>query len=69
MYELADWGRPAPAEWTEPRERIDVRLTPSLVRVLRSRARSENVSVSVVVERFVREAMHISPAGNRGFVD
>ena len=69
MYELADWGRPAPAEWSEPRERIDVRLPPSLVRVLRARARSENVSVSVVVERFVREAMHISPAGHRGFVD
>jgi len=69
MYELADWGRPAPAEWTEPRERVDVRLPPSLVRVLRSRARSENVSLSVVVERFVRDAMHISAAGNRGFVD
>ena len=68
MYELADWGRPAPAEWSEPRERIDVRLPPALVRVLRARARSENVSVSQVVERFVREAMHLTPAG-REFLD
>jgi hypothetical protein len=68
MYELADWGRPAPAEWSEPRERIDVRLPPSLVRVLRARARSENVSVSLVVERFVRAAMHLTPAG-REFLD
>ena len=59
MYELADWGRPAPAEWTEPRERLDLRLPPPLVRVLRARARSENVNVSVVVERMVREAMHL----------
>ena len=63
MYELADWGRPAPAEGTEPRERLDLRLPPSLVRVLRARARSENVNVSVVVERMVREAMHLVPAG------
>jgi hypothetical protein len=63
MYELADWGRPAPAEWTEPRERLDLRLSPSLVRVLRARARSENVNVSVVVERMVREAMHLAPVG------
>jgi hypothetical protein len=47
----------------------DVRLPPSLVRVLRSRARSENVSLSVVVERFVRDAMHISPERHREFVD
>ena len=59
MYEIADWGRPAPAEWTEPRERLDLRLPPSLVRVLRARARSENVNVSAVVERMVREAMHL----------
>ena len=68
MYEIADWGRPAPAEWTEPRERLDLRLPPSLVRVLRARARSENVNVSVVVERMVREAMHLVPTG-RDHVD
>ena len=68
MYELADWGRPAPAEWNEPRERLDLRLPPSLVRVLRARARSENVNVSIVVERMLREAMHLVPAG-RGFTD
>lgn len=68
MYELADWGRPAPAEWNEPRERVDLRLPPSLVRVLRSRARSENVNVSALVERLVREAMHLVPAG-REFLD
>ncbi len=63
MYELADWGQPAPAEWSEPRERLDLRLSPSLVRVLRSRARSENQNVSVIVERMLREAMHLVPAG------
>lgn len=68
MYELADWGRPAPAEWNEPRERLDLRLPPSLVRVLRARARSENVNVSIVVERMLREAMHLVPAG-RGYQD
>lgn len=68
MYELADWGRPAPADWTEPRERLDLRLPPSLVRVLRARARSENVNVSVVVERMLREAMHLVPA-NRDYLD
>ncbi len=68
MYELADWGRPAPPEWSEPRERIDIRLPENLVRVLRGRARSENVSLSLIIERFVREAMHLLPAG-RQFVD
>lgn len=62
MYELADWGRPAPAEWAEPRERIDVRLPAGLVRVLRSRARAEGVSLSILLERFAREAMHLEPA-------
>lgn len=68
MYELADWGRPAPAEWAEPRERIDVRLPTGLVRVLRSRARAEGVSLSILLERFAREAMHLEPA-RRGFAD
>lgn len=68
MYELADWGRPAPAEWAEPRERLDLRLPPSLVRVLRARARSENVNVSVVVERMLRDAMHLTPV-SRQYVD
>jgi hypothetical protein len=68
MYELADWGRPAPAEWTEPRERLDLRLPPSLVRVLRARARSENVNVSIVVEHMLREAMHLVPA-SREYID
>ena len=68
MYELPDWGRPAPAEGREPRERMDLRLPPSLVRVLRARARSENVNVSVVVERMLREAMHLVPIG-RGYQD
>ena len=68
MNELADWGRPAPPEWSEPRQHVDIRLPSNLVRVLRSRARTENVSLSIVVERFVREAMHLTPAG-REFVD
>jgi hypothetical protein len=39
-----------------------------LVRVLRARARSENVNVSIVVERMLREAMHLVPAG-REYID
>lgn len=63
MYELADWGRPVPADWDEPRERIDVRLPLTLVRLLRSRARAEGVSMSVLLERYARDAMHL--AGTR----
>lgn len=68
MYELADWGSPAPAESTHVRERIDIRLPVGLVRVLRSRARAEGVSLSLLLERFTREAMHLEPA-RRSFVD
>jgi hypothetical protein len=57
MYELADWGRPLAPDWTEPRERLDARLPVHLVRVLRSRARAEGVSMSVLVHRLITEAM------------
>jgi len=57
MYELADWGRPLAPDWTEPRERLDARLPVHLVRVLRSRARAEGVSMSVLVHRLLTEAM------------
>lgn len=63
MYEFSDWGEPAPADWREPRDRIDVRLPAGLIRVLRARARSEGVTVSDLVTRFVREAMHLAPVG------
>lgn len=65
MYELADWGRPAPAEWADARERLDIRLPLGLTRVLRSRARAEGVSLSVLIERLTREAMHLEPVRGR----
>jgi len=59
MYDLADWGRPVAPEWEEPRERLDARLPVHLVRVLRSRARAEGVSMSVLVHRLISEAMDL----------
>ncbi|HLA66122.1 MAG TPA: hypothetical protein VJP05_01360 [Acidimicrobiia bacterium] len=59
MYEFADWGHPAAPDWTEPRERLDARLPVHLVRVLRSRARAEGISMSVLVHRLISEAMDL----------
>jgi len=67
MYELADWGSPVAPDWEQPRERLDARLPSNLVRVLRSRARAEGVSVSVLVQRLLSDAIgvradHAEPA-------
>lgn len=59
MYDLTTWGQPAAPDWTEPRERLEARLPSHLVRVLRSRARSEGVSMSVLVHRLISEAMDL----------
>ena len=59
MYELADWGRPAPAEWSQPRERVEVKLPAGMVRVLRGRARAEGISMSVLMQRLVAGALNL----------
>ena len=66
MYELADWGQPVAPDWTEPRERLDARLPVHLVRVLRSRARAEGVSMSVLVHRLIIEAMDLPETTGHG---
>lgn len=63
MYELADWGTPVAPEWSEPRERLDTRLPVGLIRVLRSRARAEGVSVSTLVHRLLARAMDMPAPG------
>ncbi len=60
MYDTVDWGSPAPPEWSRPGERIDLNLPATLIRVLRSRARAEGVSVSVLVQRLVSGALNLS---------
>jgi hypothetical protein len=57
MYELADWGQPVAPDWEHPRERLDARLPANLIRVLRSMARAEGVSVSVLVHRLLSDAI------------
>lgn len=71
MYELADWGQPVAPDWEHPRERLDARLPANLIRVLRSMARAEGVSVSVLVHRLLSDAIgrnetadHVEPVGS-----
>ena len=51
MYELSDWGSPeAPPEFTN-REKLVTQLPHSLVRVLRSRARVQGISLNVFIDQ------------------
>ena len=63
MYELANWGTPIEPEWTEPRERLEARLPTHLVRVLRSRARAEGVSLSTLVHRMLARSLDMPAPG------
>ncbi len=57
MYQLSDWGRPvAPRDWGS-RERLTAQLPQSLVRVLRSRARAQGVSLNILVDRLLHQAL------------
>jgi len=57
MYELSDWGRPlAPQEFSN-REKLTTHLPPGLVRVLRSRARAQGVSLNMLIDRLLHEAI------------
>jgi predicted HicB family RNase H-like nuclease len=59
MYELSDWGRPmAPPEVTN-RERVTTQLPHSLIRVLRSRARVQGVSLNVFIDQLLHEALSL----------
>lgn len=59
MYELSDWGQPvAPPEATN-REKLTAQLPHSLIRVLRSRARAQGVSLNVLVDRLLHEAIAV----------
>lgn len=57
MYELADWGRPAPPEWVQRRELIQARLPDDLVRQLRARARAEGMPLTAYLEQILTEAV------------
>lgn len=59
MYELSGWGSPmAPPEVTN-REKLIAQLPHSLVRVLRSRARAQGVSVNTIIDRLLHEALSL----------
>jgi predicted HicB family RNase H-like nuclease len=65
MYEMSDWGRPvASPEWGG-RERLTTQLPHSLVRVLRSRARAQGVSLNVLVDRLLHEALSMTPVDSQ----
>lgn len=59
MYELVDWGHPAPSDWITPSERLDMRLPVELVRHLRRQARVEGVSLSELVQRILVRAVEV----------
>ncbi len=60
MYELPDWGRPvSPAEFAS-RERLITQLPHGLVRVMRSRARAQGISLNDLIDRLLHEAMAMS---------
>lgn len=57
MYELADWGNPAPPDWIERRERLEARLPTDLVRQVRARAQAEGIGFTEFLERTLRHAV------------
>jgi predicted HicB family RNase H-like nuclease len=59
MYELADWGHPVAPPETTNREKLTTQLPHSLIRVLRSRARAQGVSLNVLVDRLLHEAIAV----------
>ncbi len=57
MYELSDWGRPLAAREFGNRERLTTQLPHGLLRVLRSRAQAQGVSLNVLIDRLLHEAV------------
>jgi len=59
MYDLADWGTPmAPAEQAQ-RDRIITYLPHTVVRVLRSRARAQGISLDTLLDRLLHDALDL----------
>jgi predicted DNA binding CopG/RHH family protein len=57
MYELADWGSPAPPDWMPRSERLEARLPADLVRQVRARAQAEGLRMTEYLELVLREAV------------
>jgi hypothetical protein len=58
VHGIVDWGEPRPAEWMGESETLSARVPIDVVRAVRARARSEGVSVSVMVHRLLNTAMN-----------
>ena len=56
-----DWGEPRPAEWVGPRETMTARLPASVAEAVRDRARTQGVSVSVMMTRLLESALDGRP--------
>jgi len=59
MYELSDWGRPVAPPEALNREKLTTQLPHSLIRVLRSRARAQGISLNMLVDRLLHEAIAV----------
>lgn len=57
MYELSGWGQPVNSPDWGARERLTAQLPHSLVRVLRSRARAQGVSLNTLIDRLLHDAL------------
>lgn len=54
-----DWGRPQPAGWREPRERLVALVPAEVAEALRRRARDEGLALSVLVGRLLAGALEV----------
>ncbi|MCJ7726806.1 MAG: BrnA antitoxin family protein [Acidimicrobiia bacterium] len=61
MRARIDWGDPRPAEWRGPGEPISLRLPPPLAHEIRDRARSQGISVSMMVQRILEAGLEGRP--------
>lgn len=59
MYELSGWGQPVSNPEWGARERLSTQLPHHLVRILRSRARAQGVSLNTLIDRLLHEALDI----------
>lgn len=57
MYELSGWGEPVASPDWGARERVSVSLPAGMVRILRSRARAQGISVNALLDRLLHEAL------------
>jgi len=59
MYELSDWGSPVASPEFTNRETLTTQLPSSLVRILRSRARLQGVSLNAFIDQLLHEALSL----------